>query len=125
MAKQPFNKDDDAGKFAGLPLVSVLAKPEMLRARKLLAELEGLVAARKEMEEREDEIKSLLANMQEDNKLPGLRDQGRCFCVESCPGRRMLDKSLLVENGVTVEQIEASMKEGKPFERKTFKVIPL
>lgn len=125
MARQPFNKDEDAGKFASLPLISALPKTEMTRARKLLQELEGLIAARKEMEEREGEVKDLLAAMQEDNNLPGLRDQGRCFCVESCPGRKSLDKGLLIENGVTVEQIEASMKEGKPFEKKTFKIIPL
>jgi hypothetical protein len=125
MARQPFNKDEDAGKFASLPLISVLHKDDMKTARRLLQELEGLVAARKDMGEREEDIKNLLADMQEQNSLPGLRDQGRCFCVETIPGRKTLDKSLLVENGVTVEQIEASMKEGKPYDRKTFKVIPL
>lgn len=124
MAKQQY-EDKDAGKYASLPLISVLAKPDMTKARRLLQELEGLVAARKEMEEREDEIKELLAALQQDNSLPGLRDQGRCFCVETLAGRKTLDKGLLVENGVTAEQIEASMKEGKPYDRKVFKVVPL
>ena len=124
MAKQQY-EDKDAGKYASLPLISVLAKPDMTKARRLLQELEGLVAARKEMEEREDEIKELLAALQQDNSLPGLRDQGRCFCVETLAGRKTLDKGLLVDNGVTAEQIEASMKEGKPYDRKVFKVVPL
>ena len=125
MARQPFNKDEDAGKFASLPLISALAKTEMTKARRLLQELEGLVAVKKEVEEREEEIKSLLATMQEDSGLDGFRDQGRCFMAVECPGRMTLDKSALVENGVTVEQIEASMKEGKPYVMRKFKVIPL
>lgn len=125
MARQPFNKDEDAGKFASLPLISVLAKAEMAKARRLLAELEGLVAARKEMEEREEEIKASLEDLQTSSGVEGFRDQGRCFMAAEYPGRKTLDKSLLVENGVTVEQIENSMKEGKPYIMRKFKVIPM
>lgn len=109
--------------FASLPLVSVLPKPKMKTAARLLEELEAVIAARESAEEREQEIKLQLEEIQHDAGALGLRYGDLCFIAREKPGRRTLDKGLLIENGVAPEVIEQSMKEGAPYVERRFKRI--
>lgn len=115
------------GVFASLPLISVLGKKEMGRAKELLEEIwaneympdpeTGEPIRRSEYVDR---MKKELAELQQKNGVEGLRFNKWAFRSLERPGRKTLSKKLLVENGVEAEVIEASMQEGKPFVENRF-----
>ena len=115
--------DKNDGMFRSLPQIVVLEQALQVKTRKLLTELEGVVDAKKSLEEREAEIKGELQGIQERVGLAGLRDGPRCFVAEQVAGRKTLDKGLLVENGCPVKVLEASYKQGEAMWRRTFKVL--
>jgi hypothetical protein len=119
----------DPIRYADLPLISTLSKPLMKQARELLEELElhtyftnddGVLMKR---EDREKQIKAELETLQRGAKTQGLRFGGLCFVSRESSGRETLDKGLLLENGVTAEQIKDSIKRGKSYVTNTFKKI--
>mgnify|MGYP001557776701 FL=1 len=110
-------------RYAELPLISVLEQREMDKARELMEELEAVKARREVEEEREEEIKVELGKIQREAELRGLRWGGWAFCQHDMPGRRTLDKEMLVAKGVGVEVIEACMKQGKGWVQRDFKPV--
>lgn len=69
-----------------------------------------------------DEVKKRLAQIiieeqgiiSDDGKY-GVRDGPHCVVVRQQSGRETINRELLIENGVTPDQIKASMKVGKGF----------
>lgn len=53
----------------------------------------------------------------------GVRDGPHCVIVRQQAGKRTLNRELLIENGVSPSQIEASMKEGQGFNVVEFEAI--
>lgn len=79
-------------------------------AQKLLAEAHQL----REAEGRLKSIKARLAEIIREEGLDGLRHGMLCCIPRYQAGRRSLDRGLLIDNGVTPEQIEMSMRQGEP-----------
>jgi hypothetical protein len=79
------------------------------------------VKQRKKLEVIEDDLKDRLGDLQRKANFPGIREGDLCFVWQMVKGRRMLNKDLLLLNGVPAEVIDASMKVGKATERRTFK----
>lgn len=89
----------------------------------LLIELDSVTLMEKAAKERGDEIKLELTATQGAFGLPGLRFETYCFVARAMPGRKSLDKELLLENGVKPQVIKDSMKTGDPYIQRTFKNI--
>jgi hypothetical protein len=116
----------DLSVFANLPdIAEELKGPERKKVAALLEELGNLQAQTKLNDERSDEIKNILALTQAKHQLNGLRFGNLAFRVLQVPGRKTLDKLLLMENGVDPETIEASMKFGNPSMRREFKRLDI
>lgn len=86
------------------------AMTQQTEAEKLLYEAHTL----REAEGRLKKIKARLAEIAREEGLDGLRHGNLCCIVRYQDGRRSLDRTLLVENGVTPEQIEMSTRQGDP-----------
>lgn len=112
---------DDPIKFAELPEMSELSKASQLRAANLLIELELVTGMESEAKIRGDEIKNLLEHIQQEEDVKGFRAGNLCFFSREVAGRRTLDRFLLIENGVTPDIIEASMKTGAGYMERRFK----
>jgi hypothetical protein len=79
--------------------------------RRLLAEAHLL----RESEKRLKLVKAKLAENIREEGYEAVRDGIFCCVLRYQDGKESLDRSLLVENGVTPEQIMMSMKRGNPF----------
>lgn len=79
-------------------------------ARLLLTEAHSL----REAEGRLKLIKARLTEIIREEGWDGIRSGRFCCMPRYQAGRKTLDRTLLVENGVTPEQIEASFKVGGP-----------
>jgi hypothetical protein len=124
--RKPPQPEVDSFKYAELPDIRVseaLEVPRMLQAQQLLTELDAVVMMEKTYKDRGEEIKRELETLQLVAKLPGFRLESLCFVARLMPGRRTLDRLLLVENGVDPEVIDASMKLGEPYMERRFKNI--
>ena len=127
-------RDTESTPFTSLPLISVLDSKTMKKAKLLLEELAQLdeyiemyESRRKEIVGYSDKGKDFpgeLEVIQQAAGLPGLKFGRLCYRVSEQAGRRSIDRGLLMENGVRAEVIEASMKEGSPYKRREFKVVP-
>jgi len=100
-----------------------LERVERKRAMELLKELAHVTEMEKVYKERGDEIKLSLEKIQRGQNLNGLRHERLVFIAKDMPGKRMLDRGLLIENGVVPSIIEASMKTSKSYVERRFKVI--
>lgn len=78
--------------------------------QKLLLEAHTL----REAEGRLKAVKARLSTIIREEGMEGVRHGNLCCITRYQAGRRSLDRTLLVENGVTPEQIEMSMKVGDP-----------
>lgn len=117
--------------YASLPLTSMLDRRHMKKATALLQEAEEIREQIDTLKERyveivggkigKQEITGELERIQQEAELPGLRWGSLVYTVTQSAGRRTLDKSLLIENGVDPAAIAASYKEGKPFVTRVFK----
>jgi hypothetical protein len=107
-----------------LPLVSVLDKGTMEAAKKLLTEAQELKARMDKESERLGEIKEALVGICSAFELAGLRWGQIGLVYNGLSSKRTLDKGLLLENGVTADQIKASYKEGKPYVNARFIKVP-
>lgn len=114
-------------KWAELPLISVLAKKPMQRAKELLEELElqtyciddnGRYVKR---EDRADEIKAELEELQKEAETRGLRWGKFAFAATEQQGRETLDKELLLMHEVPAATIAKCYKRGKGFTKREFK----
>jgi len=115
----------NTGVFASLPLISKLPSKKMKKAQTLLEELDALEMQIDTAAERKEEIQMELETIQTDAEMDGLRFGGLCFRASTVAGRKTLDKTRLVENGCTLEIIEASYKTGKDYTKREFKRIEL
>lgn len=109
----------DKIKFAELPLVNEMASSDRNRAKVLLRRLARI----KQDAEHEKEIKLELNNLQTKYALKGFRHGAFCFTAREMPGRETLDRGLLIENGIDPRIIAESMKTGKSFVERRFKII--
>lgn len=91
------------------PDIAAVDRPKREKAElsALLREAHSLTGAAKRL----SEIKERIAQLQE-NYPSGMRAGDLCCLVRWQDGRQTLNKELLVENGVTPEQIKASYKQG-------------
>lgn len=115
------NHEDTTIKYAELPDVSELGLRLRKKAAALLAELACVIERQKADADLEKDLKNKLEKLQTDAELPGLRYEGLCFVSRVSAGRRTLDKTMLIENGVDPKVIESSMKVGELYMTRTFK----
>lgn len=85
----------------------------------LLQEAHDLKAASERLAKIKEEIQEIIISTRslrygEDNKM-GARNGNLCAIVRWTNGRKSLNAELLIENGVTPEQIEKSTKEGNGY----------
>ena len=107
--------------WADLPLVSVLPPSDMREAKELLEELDSVQELKDTYAQREEEIKLELQRLQNDYELMGLRWGDFAFAATSNKGKETLDKTLLIQHGVSAEVIKASTKTGNPYVKKEFR----
>lgn len=117
--------------YAALPLISALPKKQMDKARSLMEEVDLINEQMITLQERKIEIlggkqgkveiQGELEKIQLAAGLDGLRYGDWAYVSSISPGRKTLDKGLLLENGCPPEAIAASYKEGKPFTTRTFR----
>ena len=124
--KETPKKESDSFQYALLPPVSKLKlKGAKERAIALLEELDSVSLMEDAAKERADEIKQELEKIQSEAGVEGLKHEHLCFVARQMPGRSTLDKTLLIENRVTAETIQQSMKSGKPYTERRFKNLNL
>lgn len=102
-----------------LPETKAASKGARVRLDALLREAHSLRQVEKRLKEVKAEILELMQQqdlLDEDGRL-GCRLGDLCAVGTFTKGRRSLDRVLLIENGVSPEQLEASMKEGAPYWR--------
>lgn len=98
-----------------LPLVSVLPRSKMDLAIKLIQEDVAIQEAMAGAAARRAAIKESLAAICKDEEQPGLRYGQLAVYYNGEKTKWSLNRAMLLENGVTPEQLEESMKESKPF----------
>lgn len=98
-----------------LPIVSVLPRSQMDTAISLMTEDITLAELISNANDRRKEIKAELAPILQEHDLPGLRHGQMALYFGGEKTKWSLDRKLLLENGVTPQQIQDSMKESKPF----------
>jgi hypothetical protein len=124
-------KTDDSISFMDLPVISKLRKrQEQAYAAELLNELETHTfftddsGAEVKREDRIDQVKNELEEIQRNNGLAGMRYGRLCFSAQPTAGRKTIVKALLMEKlGLTKEQIDDCTTPGEPGMRRTFKKI--
>lgn len=96
-----------------LPETSAASRGAKIKLDALIREAHSLRGLEKRKKEVSAEIVELIqAQGLGDGERLGCRSGNLCAVIRYQSGRRSLDKELLIENGVTPRQIEASMKEG-------------
>lgn len=82
--------------------------------KKEKAELESLLREASSLQQAVDRLADIKKRIIElaQGFPEGVRVGRQCAIVSWCNGRKMLNKELLIENGVTPKQIESSYKEG-------------
>lgn len=101
-------------------------KPSKAAHKSLIAKLNeahGMKATADKCEARLKELKEEIQTLQQQLDLPSFRAGRFCCITTQTAGRRTLDRTLLVDNGVDPDIIEASYKEGAPSQRTEFPVI--
>lgn len=98
-----------------LPIVSVLPRREMDRAIELMSEDVAIQEVEAMNKARRAEIKQELAALEQEHDLPGMRHGQLAVYYGGEKTKWSLNRALLLENGVTPQQLEDSMKESKPY----------
>lgn len=104
-------------KLIDLPEVKTANRSVRRELEQLIREAHSLKDLEKRSKEVRDRIKEIVqaeSLCSQDGKF-GARVGELCVLTKWSDGRRSLDRAKLVENGVTVEQLEASMKQGEGF----------
>lgn len=111
--------------YKSLPDVSSLKLSRTMKAslEALVGEWRTLHAEIERKQERVDRIKDILQSAQESAKVEGFQADGVAFVYRMMEGRRMLDKALLIENGVDPRVVADSVKQGAPYAQRTIKVM--
>lgn len=113
-------------KYCDMPLTSTLDSKSMKRATALLKEVAEIDEQLEIYQSRRDEIIGTkdqpgeLEKLQQKFNLPGMRWGDFVYVRSESKGRETLDKNKLMENGVSAEQIAASMKVGNPVVTRKF-----
>ena len=107
--------------WADLPLVSALSPTDIRAAKYLLKELDSVQELKSTYEAREEEIKLELQRLQNEYELMGLRWGDFAFAATSNKGKETLDKTLLIQHGVSAEVIKSCTKTGNPYVKKEFR----
>ena len=89
-----------------LPETTELRSAATVELNALLTEAHSLAGVESRLKQIKDRIKELAQG------YPGVRYGDLCAIVRFQTGKKSLDRALLVENGVTPEQLEAGTKEG-------------
>lgn len=97
--------------------------PQLKRVGQLLVEGHQLRRTMAEADERLKEIKAELSQIQLANDLPGVRYGEMCFIAVEREGKRSLSKEALIDNGVDLDVIEASMRQGNSYVETRLEVI--
>lgn len=114
-------------KRVDLPLISTLPKPHMLTAKEAFEELDMQTyyfdEATGKKRRREDRIKELKTKIEQIcswSHQPGYRHGELFLTSKYSEGRESMDTALLMENGVTAQQIKDSKKRGEGYVTNTF-----
>lgn len=102
---------------------SIIDRADRRHCQALFEELCSLTITAKVTAERIDEIKRELDHFQYMVDAPGIQHGGYVYTHEDLDGRRTLNPTALMENGVPKAVIDASYTKGKPYERRTFRLI--
>ncbi len=107
-------------KRADLPLISTLSQPDMDECAAIFQELDrhtyiNINDNRVRREDRIKQLKAQLADYAIKAKQPGYRHGDLFLTTQHMEGRETLDKGLLMEDGVTAEQIKNGMKRGASY----------
>lgn len=119
MGQKP--KEKDGIEYKTLPAVSDLEDSVRRDIIQLLELLDSTTAKIAGLEAVEEDCKQRLEDLQQKCARPGFRFGFLCFASVPVPGRKTLDKMLLMENGVPAKVINDSYKTGEPGTRRTFK----
>jgi len=98
-----------------LPLVSVMPRREMDLAISLMSEDVAIQEVEAANKQRRQEIKTELAALAKAHDMPGMRHGQLAVYYGGQKTKWSLNRALLLENGVTPQQLEDSMKESKPY----------
>ena len=98
-----------------LPLISVLPRKEMDLALSLMVEDVAIQEVEAMNKARRAEIKTELAALAVAHDMPGMRHGQLAVYYGGEKTKWSLNRGLLLENGVTPQQLEDSMKESKPY----------
>ena len=109
-------KSDDS--LMELPETNSISKGNRMKLEALLKEIDALSLATKRLSEAKEEARNIMDTQglnTPDGKALGVRFGEIALISRYNHGRRSLDRTLLIENGVTPKQIESSMKEGNGY----------
>jgi hypothetical protein len=98
-----------------MPIVSEFGRADMDKVIGLLQASVEYQEQERAIKESKDLIKQQLSEILARREVPGCRWGSLVCYYNGAVTRKTLDKGLLLLNGVTAEQIEASYKESKPF----------
>lgn len=104
-----------------LPDLLELDREIRRKAAPLLEQLHAVIEIIEAYSQEAEQLKTALTDIQEQAGVKGLRYGPLCFVSRVVPGRRTLDRNLLIENGVSPKVIEKSMKQGEESKRREFK----
>lgn len=107
--------EPDKPKYEEMPLVSVFPRQDMRSAIELMSEDVEIQEQVQAFTARRAEIKAQLVDIAERNDVPGMRHGQLVVYYNGSKTKSSLNRALLLENGVTPAQLEASMKESKPY----------
>lgn len=102
---------------------SILDRAERRHCQALFEELCALTITEKVTKERIDEVKRELDTYQETLDAPGIQHSGYVYSCQQLAGRRTLNETLLMSNGCPKDVIDQSYTTGKPYERRTFRLV--
>lgn len=100
--------------YESFPMPDQFRGPDK-RAAQLLIDYATYQESKAALEEQLREIKSALAAIADKYGAPGIRHESLVMYYGGEKTRRTLSRTMLLENGVTPEQIEASYQDSKPY----------
>lgn len=105
------------------PLISAMSPADFQLCKRLIEEMRDLKEQAAAVKEGQDEAKAqMLALHEKYGGWPGFR-YGTSAVYFATKTRKSLDKTLLLENGVTTDQINASYKESEPWQEVTVREL--
>jgi hypothetical protein len=114
--RKPLPHEKPTARADEFPLLSIMQKSDMNRARQLLEEEVELKEAEDLAATQRKAGRAELLLLADKYKQDGFRHGTVAMYVYRGKTRRTLDARLLLENGVTTEQLDASYTESKPWD---------